>query len=142
MPPAPPLIVVAAALIDLDQNVLVQQRPSLKSMAGLWEFPGGKVEHGETPEQALVRELNEELGISINPASLSPVGFASEQLGHRHLILLLFSCHLWEGVPKPLDADALLWISPSELSTLAMPPPDVQLIDLLKTQLAAKVPTP
>jgi 8-oxo-dGTP diphosphatase len=140
MTSSPPLFVVAAALINLDGNVLVQKRPRSKTMAGLWEFPGGKVEAGETPEAALVRELDEELGILVSSASLSPVGFATEPLGERHLILLLYSCINWDGTPKALDADALLWINPAKLPTLAMPPADVPLIELLKAQLCLKVP--
>ncbi len=140
MVPAPPLFVVAAALINLDGKVLVQKRRSSKTMAGLWEFPGGKVEPGEAPADALARELREELGISTSPATLSPVGFASEPSGEGQLILLLYSCFDWKGVPKALDAEALLWVNPAELTTLAMPPADIALIGPLKAQLFLKEP--
>src|SRR3546814_18960945 len=100
-----PLFVTAVALVDADGRVLVQQRSAHRSMAGLWEFPGGKVEDGETPEAALVRELREELGIETRSASLAPACFASEALGARHLILLLFVCRNWRGTAPPLDSD-------------------------------------
>ena len=99
-----PLIVVAAALIDGDGRVLVQQRPLGKAMAGLWEFPGGKVEPGELPEAALIRELREELGIETQSACLAPACFASEPLGDRHMILLLYVCRKWRGIPLVPDA--------------------------------------
>jgi len=129
------LPVVAAALIDGDGRVLVQQRPAGKMMAGLWEFPGGKVEQGETPEAALVRELREELGIDVAAACLAPACFASEPLGERHLLLLLYVCRRWAGTPRPLAAAALRWIRPLELFTLAMPPADRPLIGLLAALL-------
>jgi len=126
------LLVVAAALIDADGRVLVQQRSAHRSMAGLWEFPGGKVEPGETPEAALVRELREELGIDTESACLAPAGFASEALGSRHLLLLLYVCRKWRGVPAALDAQGLKWVCPRELHGLAMPPADTPLIGLLE----------
>jgi 8-oxo-dGTP diphosphatase len=129
------LMVSAAALIDVHGHVLVQQRSAKRSMAGLWEFPGGKVESGETPEQALARELNEELGIAVDPGDLRAAGFASEPLGDRHLLLLLYICRHWQGTPAALDADGLQWIAPTALATLAMPPADIPLIDLLKKLL-------
>jgi 8-oxo-dGTP diphosphatase len=140
MPLAPPLFVVAAAIINPEHNVLVQQRAPSTTMAGLWEFPGGKVEDGETPEHALARELEEELGVLVSLGSLSPVGFASEPLCDRHLILLLYSCFAWDGYPKPLTANALLWIKPAALSTLAMPPADIRLIEPLRAHLCSTVP--
>jgi 8-oxo-dGTP diphosphatase len=124
--------VVAAALIDGDGRVLVQRRPAGKMMAGLWEFPGGKIEPGETPEDALIRELEEELGIGVDAACLAPAAFASESLAGRHLLLLLYVCRKWTGVPRALDADALHWCQPGELHTLEMPPADRPLIGLLE----------
>lgn len=126
-----PLFVVAAALIDADGRVLVQQRPADRSMAGLWEFPGGKVEPDETPEAALIRELREELGIETQTACLAPAGFASEALGDRHLILLLYICRKWRGIPQALEAPALRWVRPIGLHDLPMPPADRPLIGLL-----------
>ncbi|MFS0738764.1 (deoxy)nucleoside triphosphate pyrophosphohydrolase [Sphingomonas sp. 1P06PA] len=128
----PLLLVVAAALIDADGRVLVQQRAAGQTMAGLWEFPGGKVEPGETPEDALVRELREELGIDVATACLAPGPFASEPLGERHLLLMLYLCRKWQGVPQPLDAVALRWCRPLALHGLAMPPADKPLIGLLE----------
>lgn len=126
------LMVVAAALIDRDGRVLVQQRPPGKPMAGLWEFPGGKVEPGELPEAALVRELTEELGIAVESACLAPATFASEALGERHLILLLYALRKWSGVPVAHHASALKWVRPLELHALEMPPADKPLIGLLE----------
>ncbi|MHA6723275.1 (deoxy)nucleoside triphosphate pyrophosphohydrolase [Sphingomonas sp. RS2018] len=126
------LHVVAAALIDTDGRVLVQQRPEGSSMAGLWEFPGGKIEPGETPEAALIRELREELGIAVEQACLAPAAFASEPLGDRHLLLLLYVCRKWGGVAEPLHAAALRWVRPVELHRLPMPPADRPLIGLLE----------
>ena len=126
------LVVVAAALVDADGRVLVQQRPPGKPMEGLWEFPGGKLEPGETPEAALVRELTEELGIEVDMACLAPAAFASEALGGRHLLLLLFALRKWQGVPEPRHASALKWVRPLELHALAMPPADRPLIGLLE----------
>lgn len=133
---APPLLlVVAAALIDADGRVLVQQRLPERSMAGLWEFPGGKVEPGETPEAALIRELHEELGIGTETACLAPAGFASEELGDQHLLLLLYICRKWRGIAHPLDASAIKWVRPLELHALPMPPADKPLIGLLDALL-------
>jgi 8-oxo-dGTP diphosphatase len=126
------LLVVAAALIDAEGRVLVQQRPPGKAMARLWEFPGGKVEPGELPEAALARELGEELGIGANPAALIPAGFASEGLGERHLLLLLYLLREWDGVPEARHASALRWAMPGELRGLAMPPADLPLIGVLE----------
>ena len=126
------LWVVAAALIDGDGRVLVQQRPPGKPMAGLWEFPGGKVEPGEVPEAALVRELTEELGIAVESACLAPATFASESLGERHLVLLLYALRKWSGVPVAHHATALKWVRPLELHGLEMPPADKPLIGLLE----------
>lgn len=131
MSKAQPLLVVAAALIDGDGRVLVQQRPVGKAMAGLWEFPGGKVENGEVPEAALIRELREELGIDVERACLAPACFASELLGDRHMILLLYICRKWQGIPQALEAPAMKWVRPLDLHALAMPPADKPLVGLL-----------
>lgn len=126
------LHVVAAALIDADGRVLVQQRPPGTPMAGLWEFPGGKLDAGETPEAALVRELDEELGIGVTHACLAPAAFASEALGERQLLLLLYVCRKWSGIPQARHATALKWVYPAQLHALAMPPADKPLIGLLE----------
>lgn len=130
------LLVVAVALVDRDGRVLVQQRPPGKPMAGLWEFPGGKVEAGEAPEAALVRELAEELGIAVDPRALAPMAFASEALGDRHLLLLLYVASDWGGTPEPHHASALQWVRPAEMRALAMPPADVPLVDALERLLS------
>jgi len=123
---------VAAALVDRDGRLLVQRRPEGLSMAGLWEFPGGKLEPGETPEQALIRELAEELGIDVDHACLAPACFASEALGDKHLLLLLYVCRKWGGTPVAQHASALRWVRPVELHALDMPPADKPLIGLLE----------
>ncbi|KQN02840.1 NTP pyrophosphohydrolase [Sphingomonas sp. Leaf230] len=132
MPAASLLLpVVAAALVDLEGRVLLQQRPEGKSLAGLWEFPGGKIEPGETPEAALIRELEEELAIVVPHACLAPATFASAPLGDRHLLLLLYITRKWTGVPRALEATALRWVRPNEMHALPMPPADRPLIGLL-----------
>jgi 8-oxo-dGTP diphosphatase len=127
----PTMIVVAAALVDRDGRVLLQQRPPGRQMAGLWEFPGGKIEPGERPEAALIRELREELGIETEEACIAPATFASAPLGERHLLLLLYICRKWQGNPEPIDAAALKWVRPNQMFGLAMPPADIPLIGLL-----------
>lgn len=127
----PTIIVVAAALVDADRRILLQQRSPGRAMAGLWEFPGGKCEIGELPENALIRELEEELGIETESACLAPAAFASAPLGADHMILLLYICRKWRGEPRPLDADALKWLRPHEMFGLPMPPADRPLIGLL-----------
>jgi 8-oxo-dGTP diphosphatase len=129
------LIVTAAAMIDVDGRVLVQQRPPGKPMAGLWEFPGGKVEAGETPEVALIRELHEELGVIVDHSCLAPAVFASEPLENRHLLLLVYVLRKWSGVPVARHATALAWKRPIELHALDMPPADRPLIGLLEMML-------
>ncbi len=129
------LPVVAAALVDADGRVLLQQRPAGKSLAGLWEFPGGKLEAGETPEDALIRELEEELGIAVPHACLAPAAFASAPLGERHLVLLLYIARKWVGVPRALEATALKWVRPADMHALPMPPADRPLIGLLDALL-------
>ncbi|OHD02788.1 MAG: NTP pyrophosphohydrolase [Sphingomonadales bacterium RIFCSPLOWO2_12_FULL_63_15] len=130
-----PLLVVAVALIDADGRVLLQQRPPGKAMADLWEFPGGKIEPGETPEAALIRELEEELGIRTHASCLAPATFASEPLDDRHLLLLLYVCRKWEGVPHPHHATALKWVRPAQMYALPMPPADLPLIGILEALL-------
>jgi len=130
-PGLPLLHVVAAALIDADGRVLVAQRPAGKSLAGLWEFPGGKIEAGETPEAALVRELDEELGISVHTSCLAPAGFASHAYPDFHLVLLLFAIRKWQGIPIGNAGQALRWVRPPALFSLDMPPADRPLLGLL-----------
>ena len=126
------LVVVAVALIDADQRVLVQRRPPGRAMAGWWEFPGGKSEAGDTPEGALIRELREELGIGIEAACLAPAVFARAQAGEGQLLLLLYVCRKWQGVPAPLAADAFQWLRPVQLHAIDMLPADKPLIGLLE----------
>jgi 8-oxo-dGTP diphosphatase len=130
------LTVVAAALIDVGGHVLVQQRPPGKSLAGLWEFPGGKVEPGEAAAAALVRELAEELGIEVDGSALTPVSFATSWAGTQPLVLLLYRCTEWRGEPRALDAAALCWADQATLATLPMPAPDVPLAAALAGWLA------
>ncbi len=125
--------IVAAALIDGDGRILVQRRPAGSEMEGLWEFPGGKMESGETPEIALVRELGEELSIVVDPADLSTSCFASVPHGDRQLIMLLYTCRKWRGLPAPLIASEVRWVLHKDLHHLPMPPADVPLIPLLGT---------
>ena len=125
------LLVVAVALIDADRRVLIAQRPEGRSMAGLWEFPGGKVEPGETPEAALIRELEEELGISTQTACLAPVSFASHSYENFHLLMPLYACRKWQGVPEPREHTALKWVRPQSLRDYAMPPADEPLVAAL-----------
>ena len=132
------MTVVAAALVDAEGGVLLQQRAPGRQMAGLWEFPGGKVEAGELPEAALARELGEELGIVVATEDLMPACFASAPLGARHMILLLYLCRRWHGEPRPLDAAALRWEKPAGMRGLAMPPADGPLVDLLEALLESK----
>ncbi|MBK5264844.1 MAG: (deoxy)nucleoside triphosphate pyrophosphohydrolase [Alphaproteobacteria bacterium] len=129
------LHVVAVALVDADGRILLQQRPPGKAMAGLWEFPGGKMELGETPESALIRELQEELGIDTHVSCLAPAAFASDALGDRHLLLLLYICRKWSGTIVPTQASALKWVRPVQMHALDMPPADKPLIGLLDALL-------
>ncbi len=126
------LFVVAAALTNQDGEILLQKRPEGRQMAGLWEFPGGKVDAGESPESALVRELKEELGIDVDRKNLVPLTFASEPLEERNLLLLLYLCHHWRGEPAALDAAEIRWLRPYEMHDLQMPPADVPLVSALE----------
>jgi 8-oxo-dGTP diphosphatase len=131
-----PLVLVSAvALVDADGRVLIAQRPAGKSMAGLWEFPGGKVDDGETPEEALVRELHEELGIETATSCLAPIGFASHGYEKFHLLMPLFACRKWAGTPHPREGQALKWVRPQELARYPMPPADLPLVGLLRDLL-------
>lgn len=127
----PTMVVVAVALVDAERRILLQQRAPDRAMAGLWEFPGGKMESGELPEAALARELEEELGIIVEADSLEPACFASAPVGERHMLLLLYICRTWRGEPRPLDASALKWLRPGEMRAEEMPPADRPLIALL-----------
>jgi len=127
----PTFLVVAAALADAEGRVLLQQRAPGRAMAGLWEFPGGKVEAGERPEAALVRELHEELGIKVAETDLVPAAFASADNAGRHMLLLLYLCRDWEGEVRALDAAALKWLRPEEMAGPEMPPADAPLIERL-----------
>ena len=129
------LYVSSVAMIDTDGRVLLAERPKGKEMAGLWEFPGGKVEVNETPEAALVRELFEELGIETWNACLAPLTFASHSYDDFHLIMLLFACRKWNGVIKAKEGQTLKWIYPKDLSKYQMPPADVPLIPILRDWL-------
>lgn len=133
----PTMTVVAAALADGQGRVLLQKRLPDRPMPDLWEFPGGKVEDGEQPEAALVRELAEELGVAVGADSLVPACFASAPVGNTHMILLLYVCREWDGDPHPLDAAGLKWVTPSEMVASEMPPADQPLIALLDACLAA-----
>ena len=125
------VLVSAVALIDRDGRVLLAQRPEGKSMAGLWEFPGGKVEVGETPEATLIRELEEELGINTWKSCLAPLTFASHAYEDFHLLMPLFVCRKWEGVPQPRENQTLKWVRKQELRSYDMPAADVPLIPIL-----------
>ena len=126
------ILVSAVALIDVDGRILLAQRPQGKSMAGLWEFPGGKVEAGETPEAALIRELDEELGIGTWESCLAPLTFASHGYDDFHLLMPLFACRKWEGTPQSKEGQKLAWVKTKDLRDYPMPPADVPLIPVLR----------
>jgi 8-oxo-dGTP diphosphatase len=125
------LLVAACALIDTDGRVLIAQRPLGKSMAGLWEFPGGKVEDGEAPEATLIRELKEELGIDTSASCLAPLTFASHAYEDFHLLMPLYVCRRWQGIPRALEGQALKWVRPRDLRDYPMPPADLPLVPAL-----------
>ncbi|MGJ8546090.1 MAG: 8-oxo-dGTP diphosphatase MutT [Sulfitobacter sp.] len=129
------VLVSAVALIDVDGRVLLAQRPEGKSMAGLWEFPGGKVEAGETPEVALIRELQEELGINTWASCLAPLTFASHAYDDFHLLMPLFACRKWEGTPVGREGQALKWVRANALKDYPMPAADIPLIPILRDWL-------
>ena len=129
------LLVTAVALIDADGRILLAQRPEGKSLAGLWEFPGGKVEAGETPEAALIRELREELGIETKESCLAPLTFASHSYDDFHLLMPLFACRRWQGIPTPREGQTLAWVRAADLHNYPMPPADIPLIPILRDWL-------
>jgi 8-oxo-dGTP diphosphatase len=131
----PIVLVVAVALVDIDGRVLIARRPQGKAMAGLWEFPGGKLHEGETPEAALVRELHEELGIDTKGSCLAPIGFASHGYDDFHLLMPLYVCRVWKGTIHPREGQELAWVRPARLADYPMPPADAPLIPLLRDLL-------
>jgi len=129
------LLVVAVALIDADGRVLLSRRPEGKAMAGLWEFPGGKVEDGETPEAALIRELNEELSLDVSESCLAPFTFASHGYDDFHLLMPLYLCRVWDGVVRPREGQQTTWVRPDRLRDYPMPPADKPLVAMLEDLL-------
>jgi len=137
-PPTPEanvLLVAACALVDADHRVLVARRPEGRSMAGLWEFPGGKVRPGETPEACVIRELREELGLDVAANCLAPLTFASHAYPDFHLLMPLFVCRIWDGLPEPREGQALRWLRPRDMTALPMPPADQPLVAFLRDYL-------
>ena len=131
----PIVLIAAVALFDKDGRVLIAKRPEGKSMAGLWEFPGGKVEAGETPEQALIRELQEELAVDTVESCLAPFTFASHAYHDFHLLMPLYVCRVWEGTVTPKEGQVLKWVRPLQLKEYPMPPADVPLVAMLRDLL-------
>jgi 8-oxo-dGTP diphosphatase len=131
----PILLVVAVALIDRDSRVLLAERPKGKNMEGLWEFPGGKVDAGESPETALIRELQEELGVDIEASCLAPFTFASHTYDKFHLLMPLYVCRVWKGIPEGREGQRLAWVRPNEMKNYPMPPADKPLIAMLRDLL-------
>ena len=131
-----PLILVSAvALVDADGRILLAQRPAQKSMGGLWEFPGGKIEAGESPEAALIRELHEELDINTSESCIAPLSFASHAYDDFHLLMMLFVCRRWHGQPRPVEGGTLKWVKPNQLHDYPMPPADIPLISVIQDLL-------
>jgi 8-oxo-dGTP diphosphatase len=128
----PVILIVAVALVDIDGRVLLAQRPEGKSMAGLWEFPGGKVDEGELPEAALIRELKEELGIDVTESCLAPIIFASHSYDEFHLLMPVFACRVWKGGVAPKEGQILKWVRPARMADYPMPAADIPLIPLLR----------
>ena len=135
MADVPIILVVAVALVDVDGRVLIAQRPEGKSMAGLWEFPGGKVEPGETPEHALIRELQEEIGIDVTENCLAPFTFASHRYDDFHLLMPLYVCRVWDGAVVAREDQTLKWVRALDLKDYPMPPADIPLIAMLRDLL-------
>ena len=135
MSDVPIVLVAAVALFDIDGRVLIAQRPEGKSMAGLWEFPGGKVEAGETPEQALIRELREEIAVDTVESCLAPFTFASHTYDDFHLLMPLFVCRKWTGTVTPMEGQKIKWVMPAQLRDYPMPPADKPLIAMLRDHL-------
>jgi 8-oxo-dGTP diphosphatase len=133
--PLPVVLVVAVALVDVDGRVLLAQRPAGKAMAGLWEFPGGKVQPGEAPEAALIRELKEELGIDVTEGCLAPLTFASHRYETFHLLMPLYVCRRWQGQAAAREGQSLAWVRPQKLDHYAMPPADKPLVAMLRDWL-------
>lgn len=131
----PVVLVVAVALVDTDGRVLLTQRPEGKKLAGMWEFPGGKVEANETPEAALIRELHEELHLDISAACLAPFAFASHAYEDFHLLMPLYVCRRWAGQPQPREGQAMKWVRPVKMGELPMPPADIPLVAMLRDLL-------
>jgi 8-oxo-dGTP diphosphatase len=131
----PVLLVAAVALVDPDGRVLLAERPAGKPLAGLWEFPGGKVKHDETPEVALIRELEEELGIETDAKCLAPFTFASHSYTEFHLLMPLYVCRVWQGIVKPLEGQRLAWVRVEEMANYPMPPADLPLVAMLRDLL-------
>lgn len=129
------VLVAACALVDADGRVLVTRRPEGRHLAGLWEFPGGKVEPGETPEECLIRELAEELGIRTHESCLAPFTFASYRYPDFHLLMPLWVCRVWQGIPEPREGQEIRWVRPRELDALPMPPADRPLVAMLRDLL-------
>ena len=134
-PSIPIVHVVAVALVDGDGRILLAQRPEGKAMAGLWEFPGGKVEQDEIPEYALMRELREELGIETRPCTFTPAAYVSHSYAKFHLVMPLFLCRVWRGVPTPQEGQNLKWVYPKDMRSYPMPDADLPLIDQLERAL-------
>lgn len=130
---SPPILLVSAvALVDVDDRILLARRPPGKAMAGLWEFPGGKLHEGETPEAALIRELREELAIDTEESCLAPIAFASHTYDDFHLLMPLFVCRVWTGTPRPVEGQELTWVRPAAMGDYPMPPADKPLVAMLR----------